>query len=124
MYKFTGSLRNEFFSEEGVNITVKGLNEERIILAPMGPWHELDKEQDKNTLSFTLTPSSGNTESPRIVVAEVTNGEHKITTQPTHWDVEITSSSDSEPAQTELIIYEIDPDYQEEEEGAEAEASA
>jgi hypothetical protein len=108
MYKFKGNLRNEFFAEEGVNITVKELQEERIILAPTGPWYELDKEQEDKTLKFTLTPSSGNTEMPRYVAAEVKNGEHKITVQPTHWDIEFTSSSDKEPTEVELVIYEVD----------------
>ncbi|MGD2085210.1 MAG: hypothetical protein PVH61_03405 [Candidatus Aminicenantes bacterium] len=108
MYKFTGNLRNEFFAEEGVNITVKGLQEERIILAPTGPWHELNKKQDDKTLKFTLTPSSGNTEMPRYVAAEVKNGKEKITPQPTHWEVEITGSSNKKPTEVELVIYEVD----------------
>jgi len=108
MYKFKGTLKNEFFAEEGVNITVKGLGEDRIILAPTGPWYELDKEQKDKTLKFTLTPSSGNTEMPRYVAAEVKNGEHKITVQPTHWDVEFAGSSAKEPTELELVIYEVD----------------
>jgi hypothetical protein len=108
MYKFKGTLKNEFFAEEGINITVKGLAEDRIILAPTGPWYELDKEQEDKTLKFTLTPSSGNTEMPRYVAAEVKNGEHKIDVQPTHWEVEITSSSAKKPAEVELVIYEVD----------------
>ncbi len=119
MYKFTGNLRNEFFAEEGVNITVKGLQEDRLILAPTGPWHELEKEQDNKTLKFTLTPSSGNTEMPRVVAAEVKNGTEKITNQPTHWEVEITSSSDKKPTEVQLVIYEADMEAMEaaEEEG-------
>jgi len=113
MYKFTGILKNEFYSEEGVNIVVKGLNG-KIILAPMGPWHELDKEQEGNTLTFTLSPSSGNTELPRTVEAEVKNGSQKVTTQPTHWEVEITASSDSEPTELELVTFEEEPEYEEE----------
>jgi len=108
MYKFKGNLRNEFFAEEGVNITVKGLEQDRIILAPTGPWHELDKEQDSKTLKFTLTPSSGNTEMPRYVAAEVKNGDHKITAQPAFWEVEITGSSAKKPTEVELVIYEVD----------------
>ena len=108
MYKFKGNLRNEFFAEEGVNITVKGLEEDRIILAPTGPWHELDKEQDSKTLKFTLTPSSGNTEMPRYVAAEVKNGDQKITAQPTLWEVEITGSSAKKTTEVELVIYEVD----------------
>ena len=108
MYKFTGTLKNEFYAEEGVNITVKGLEDDRIILAPNGPWYELDKEQDSSTLSFTLTPSSGATEEPRTVEVEVANGSQKVTTQPTHWEVEITASSESEPTEMEVVIYEVD----------------
>jgi hypothetical protein len=122
MYKFKGNLRNEFFAEEGVNITVKGLQEERIILAPTGPWYELDKEQDDKTLKFTLTPSSGNTEMPRYVAAEVKNGTEKITAQPTHWDVEITSSSDKKPTEVALVIYEVDMEAMEAAEKEEGEA--
>jgi hypothetical protein len=117
MHKFTGNLRNEFFAEEGVNITVKGLQEDRLILAPTGPWHELDIEQDSKTLKFTLTPSSGNTEMPSVVAAEVKNGTEKITNQPTHWEVEITSSSDKKPAEVQLVIYEADMEAMAEEEG-------
>jgi hypothetical protein len=115
MYKFKGILKNEFFAEEGVNITVKGLQEDRIILAPTGPWHEFEKEQDSSTLNFTLTPSSGNTEMPSVVAAEVKNGTEKITNPPTHWEVEITSSSDKEPTEVELVIYEADMEAVEEE---------
>jgi hypothetical protein len=117
MHKFTGNLRNEFFAEEGVNITVKGLQEDRLILAPTGPWHELEKEQDSKTLKFTLTPSSGNTEMPRVVAAEVKNGTEKITNHPTHWEVEITSSSGKKPTEVELVIYEADMEAMAEEEG-------
>jgi hypothetical protein len=120
MYKFIGNLKNEFFAEEGVNIIVKGLQEEKIILAPTGPWYELDKEQDSNKLEFTLTPSSGNTEMPRVVAAEVKNGDHKITAQPTLWEVEITSSSDKEPTEVELVIYEADMEAMEAAEEGEA----
>lgn len=122
MHKFKGNLRNEFFAEEGVNIIVKGLEEVKLILAPTGPWHELDKEQTSKTLKFTLTPSCGNTEMPRYVAAEVKNGEHKITPQPTHWEVEITSSSDKKPTEVELVIYEVDMEAMAEAEKEEGEA--
>jgi hypothetical protein len=125
MYKFTGNLRNEFFAEDGVNITIKGLNEDRIILAPTGPWHELDKEQESNTLHFTLTPSSGNTDLPSYVACEVKNGTEKITNHSTHWEVELTCSSESEPAEVELVIYEVDMEAMEEaEKGENGEAKA
>lgn len=121
MYKFKGVLKNEFFAEEGVNIIVKGLEEVKIILAPTGPWHEFDKEQESSKLEFTLTPSSGNTEMPRYVAAEVKNGDHKITPQPTHWEMEFTSSSDKEPTELELVIYEVDMEAMAEAEAAEKE---
>ena len=113
MFKFVGVLKNEFYSEEGVNIVVKGLNG-KIILAPMGPWHELEKEQDKNALTFTLSPSSGTTEPPRTVAVEVKNGSHKVTAQPAFWEVEITAESDSKPVEFELVTFEEEPEYDEE----------
>jgi hypothetical protein len=121
MYKFTGTLKNEFWSEEGVNITVKGLQDERIILAPMGPWYELNKEQEKNTLTFTMAPSSGTTEPPRVLGGEVKKGTEKVTTHPTHWEVEITCASESEPAEVEVTSYEAE--YEEEGEGEGQEAA-
>jgi hypothetical protein len=113
MFKFTGTLKNEFYAEEGVNITAKGLEEDRIILAPNGPWYELDKEQDSSTLTFTLTPSSGTTEDPRTVGVEVNNGTQKVNTQATHWEVEITGSSDSEPIEVQLAIFEAEMEPEE-----------
>lgn len=113
MYKFTGTLKNEFYAEEGVNITVKGLEDDRIILAPTGPWYELNKEQDSSALTFTLTPSSGTTEEPRTVEVEAANGTQKVTTQPTHWEVEITGSSDSKPIEVQLRIFEAEMEPEE-----------
>lgn len=113
MYKFTGTLKNEFYAEEGVNITIKGLEDDRVILAPTGPWYELNKEQDNSTLTFTLTPSSGTTEDPRTVGIEVAKGTEKVTTQPTHWEVEITGSSDSEPIEVQLSIFEAEMEPEE-----------
>jgi hypothetical protein len=113
MYKFTGTLKNEFYAEEGVNITVKGVEDDRIILAPNGPWYDLNKEQKDSALKFTLTASSGNTEEPRKVGVEVTNGSEKVTTKPTHWEVEITGSSDSEPVGVQLTIFEVEPEPEE-----------
>lgn len=115
MYKFKGILKNEFYSEEGVNIVVNGLNG-KIILAPMGPWHELEKELKDNTLSFTLSPSSGGTEEPRTVEVEVKNGSQKVVAQPTCWEVEITASSGSKPAEFELVTFYKEEEYEEEEE--------
>ena len=105
MYQFTGTIKNEWRPEAGVNISVVGLNG-KIILAPTGPYYILDKEQEDNTLKFTLTPSSGGTEEPRAVKVEVKNGTEKTTTAPTHWEVEITGSSDSSPVEVDLAIIE------------------
>jgi hypothetical protein len=110
MYQFKGVMKNELRPEPGLNIVVKGLEEERIILAPTGPWREFDKQQDGNTLKLNLYPSAGNTDYIAIKI-EITNGTEKTTTQPDHWEVELTASSDSEPAAIDLVI-----DYAEEEE--------
>lgn len=103
MYQFTGVLKNELRPEPGVNITVKGLEEDRIILAPTGPWHEFDKKQDSNTLELTLALSSGTTEG-RSVKVEIANGTEETNTSPTQWEVKLTASSESEPAEVELVI--------------------
>ena len=104
MSKFTGKIANEWRSEPGVNIAVKGANG-KIIVAPRGPWMEFEKDQKGKTLTLTLTPSSGTTEKPRMVKAEVKNGTEKITIQPTHWEVAITASSDSKPAEADITIF-------------------
>ena len=104
MYHFTGTIKNEFRAEGGVNIAIKGLNG-KIIAAPRGPWQEIDKKQKEKALTLTLTPSSGTTESPRSVKAEVKEGSEKITTHPTHWEVEITGSSESKPTEVEIVIF-------------------
>ena len=110
MYQFKGVMKNELRPEPGLNIVVKGLEEERIILAPTGPWREFDKQQDGKTLKLTLSPSAGTTEYIAIKI-EIANGTEKTTTQPDHWEVELTASSDSKPAEIDLVI-----DYAEEEE--------
>ena len=104
MSKFTGKISNEWRSEPGVNIAVKGVNG-KIIVAPRGPWQEFEKEQKEKTLTLTLTPSSGDTEKPRMAKVEVKNGSEKITTHPTHWEVAITASSDSKPAEADITVF-------------------
>jgi len=103
-HEFKGVIQNAFRPEGGVNITVKGLADDKIILAPTGFAHEFDKKQDGDTLSFTLVPSSGGTEG-REVKAEVTNGKEKITSSAADWQVEITSSDKSKPAEVGIAIY-------------------
>lgn len=100
--EFKGAIQNAFRPEGGVNITVKGLEDEKIILAPTGFAYEFDKKQD--TLSFTLVPSSGGTEG-REVKAEVNNGKEKITSSDADWQVEITSSDKSKPTEVGVAIF-------------------
>jgi len=110
MSKFTGKISNEWRSEPGVNIVVKGANG-KIIVAPRGPWQEFEKKQKEKTLTLTLAPSSGTTGKPRMVKAEVKNGTEKITTHPTHWEVAITASSESKPAEADITVFiEQDPE--------------
>lgn len=90
MYQFTISVKNDFRPEIGINIAVKGLGD-KLILQPQET-RTFEKKQDANILSFTLTPSSGGTESPRTFNVEVTNGTEKTNTQPKHWEVELTGS--------------------------------
>jgi hypothetical protein len=110
MYQFVGVMKNELRPEPGVNMTIKGLEEDRLILAPTGPWHNFEKEQESNTLTITIAPSSGTTEGREIHV-EMKNGTENITTNPSLWEVQFTSSSDSEPTNIDLNIV-----YSEEEE--------
>jgi hypothetical protein len=103
MYQFAGVIKNELRPEPGVNIVLKGLKEERIILAPTGPWHDLELSQDSNTLNLTFTPSSGTTED-RAVEVKTTNGTEKITTNPNNWEVQLEASSESDPANVDISI--------------------
>ena len=103
MYQFTGVIKNELRPEPGVNIVLKGLKEERIILAPTGPWHDLELSQDSNTLNLTFIPSSGTTEG-RAVEVEITNGTEKTTTNPNNWEVQLEASSESDPANVNIAI--------------------
>ena len=99
--QFTGVIKNELRAEPGVNITLKGLEEDRIILAPSGPWHNFERKIDGSTLNLTFTPSSGGTEGLALNV-EITNGTEKTTTNPTHMEVELTGSK--EPVEVNISI--------------------
>jgi len=116
MYRFTGVLKNELRPEPGVNITIKGLEEVRLILAPTGPWHEFDKEQTNKTLSFTLSPSSGTTEG-RAVTVEIENGTEKITANPNNWEITLTASSEAKAKAAKFdlaVVYVYDDEPEEE----------
>jgi hypothetical protein len=102
-HKFKGTIQNAFRPEGGVNITVKGLEKDKVILAPTGFAFDFDKKQDGATLSFTLTPSSGGTEG-REVKVEVNNGKEKVTPSAADWQVEITSSDKSKPTEVNVAI--------------------
>jgi hypothetical protein len=91
MNQFTISVKNDFRPEIGINIAVKGLGD-KLILQPQET-RTFEKSQDAKALVFTLTPSSGGTESPRTFNVEVTNGTEKTTTAPRHWELEITASA-------------------------------
>ena len=103
MAQFTGTITNAFRPERGVNIVVKGIEDDRVIVAPTGPTFNFDKKVDGKTLTFTMSPSSGTTEEPRKVKVEVKKGSEKVTTTPTHWEVEITSSSS--PTEVSVTIF-------------------
>ena len=103
MYQFTGVIKNELRPEPGVNITLKGLKEDRIILAPTGPWHDLELSQDSKTLNLTFIPSSGSTEG-RAVEVEISNGKQTTTTNPNNWEVQLEASSKSDPANVTITI--------------------
>lgn len=102
-HTFKGSIQNAINPESGVNIVVKSLEKEKIILAPSGFSYDFDKKQDKDTLSFTLIPSSGTVEG-REVKVELKNGTEKVTASPLGWDVAIKSTSAKEPAELALSI--------------------
>lgn len=104
MYQFTGSIINEWRSEPGVNIAVKGLNG-KIVVAPRGPYQEFDKKEKSNTLTFTVTPSSGTTGSPRAIKVEVENGTEKVTTNEKYWEVALTGSKESTPAKATVTVF-------------------
>lgn len=99
---FKGLIKNDYRPELGTNITVKELEEEKIILQATKDF-EFEKKQDSNILKFKITPSSGGTEDNTLKV-EVKKGKEEITTLPTHWELQITSSSDSTPADVNITF--------------------
>ena len=101
-HEFKGFIQNVFRPECGVNITVKGLND-NVILAPSGYAYEFDKKQDDKKLAFTLVPSSGGTEG-REVKTEVKNGKEKITPSDADWQVEITASGSAKPTEVAAAV--------------------
>jgi hypothetical protein len=102
MFEFTGLIRNELYSEEGVNMAVTGLGD-KIIVAPRGPYYEIDRKQEENTLTFKVAPSSGGTEK-RLARVEVENGSENVTTNPSDWEIKITASSGSSPVKVDVMI--------------------
>ncbi len=102
-HTFKGSIQNAINPESGVNIVVKNLEEEKIILAPSGFSYDFDKKHDKDTLSFTLIPSSGTVEG-REVKVDLKNGTEKVTASPPGWEVAIKSTSKTEPTELSLAV--------------------
>jgi hypothetical protein len=100
-FTFEGLIKNDYRPELGTNITIKKLEKEKIILQATKE-HEFKKKQDSNTLSFTITPSSGGTEKASSLEVEVKNGKENVTTLPTHWELEITGTSDSTPVEVNI----------------------
>ena len=105
MYKFVASVKNDFQAQCGTNLSVKGLNG-KVILQPQDT-ADLEKQQDGQTLTFILSPSSGGTEG-RSVKVEVKNGTENTTTSPTEWEVKITGSSESDPIEIFAAAAEIE----------------
>ncbi len=103
MYQFTGIIKNEFRPEAGVNIIVRGLKD-KVILAPSGFYYDLDHKQDNKTLTLTLSPSSGTTAAPCALNVEVEKGTEKTATEPGQWQVEITASSQKDPAKVTITV--------------------
>ena len=102
-FTFEGIIKNDYRPELGTNITVKKLEKEKIILQATKDF-EFKKKQDSNTLNFTITPSSGGTETQSSLEVEVKNGKENVKTLPTHWELEITSSSDSTPTKVNITF--------------------
>lgn len=100
-YTFKGSIRNDFRPENGTNISIKGLEDDRIIVQGHTA-HYFEKQQDDKNLKLIIRPSSGGTEDPRELKTEITNGTEKTNTTPAQWEVELGATSDSKP--TELTI--------------------
>jgi len=102
-FTFEGLIKNDYRPELGTNITIKKLEKEKIILQATKE-HEFKKKQDSKTLNFTITPSSGGTEKASTLEVEVKNGKENVTTLPTHWEIQITSSSDSTPTKVNITF--------------------
>lgn len=103
--KFVGQITNGLPGASGVNLSVVGLEEEKVIIAPTLTFN-YEKDGDKKALAFTMTPSSGDTEPPKTVTVETKNCSEKVTAQPTKWEVEITASSASKPAEFSILFFE------------------
>lgn len=102
-FTFEGLIKNDYRPELGTNITIKKLEKEKIILQATKEF-EFKKKQDSNMLSFTIAPSSGGTEIQSSLEVEVKNGKENVTTFPTHWELQITSSSDSTPTKVNITF--------------------
>jgi hypothetical protein len=100
-YEFKGSINNDFSPENGTNISVKGLEEDRVILQATKS-HEFEKKQDSDKLTFTISPSSGGTGDSCSLKVEVTEGTENTKKTENEWEVEITCSSDSKPAEVNI----------------------
>ena len=103
-YKFIGEIINGFDPPSGVNLIIKGLADDKIILAPQKSYF-YDNSGD-NPLKFSLVPSSGVPGEMRRVNAEVKNCTEKVTPTAVGWDVEITASSESDPAEFSILFFE------------------
>jgi len=101
-HKFLGAINNLFGPETGINLVLTGIDE-KIIIGP-GSGQYFEKDQAKKSLTIMLTPSSGNTEPPRQINVQVSDCTHKITTQPTRWEVEITAEGD-QTASLDVAIF-------------------
>ncbi len=112
-YNLQGSIQNAFPPESGVNLTIKKLEDEKIVLQPQTMYNF---EKEEKTLSFTLTPSSGVIGETRDLTTEVKNGTDKIEVVDNNWNVEITGDSDKEPTPFGILFY---YKVEEEEEAAE-----
>jgi hypothetical protein len=101
MYQFTGSIKNEFRPEPGVNLVIKGLGD-KIIQQPQHGIY-IDHKQDEQTLTLTLSCSEGGT-ADRSVKIEITGGTEKTTTSPDNWKVELTCSDKSTPCKADIDV--------------------
>ncbi len=102
---FKGTIKNEIRPENGTNISIKGLEDDRIILQGHTA-HNFEKKQDGKTLKLIIRPSSGGTGDPRSLKAEVKNATEKTNTTPEQWEVEITASAPAKPAEITITFEE------------------